>query len=95
MNLVGAIISTIVIGIAGPFATMAVIFSGGGMVSNDRYKSLIPIMDALIYLTPILSGLSVAMIWIAYNKEWGSYHYFWTAIPFVIFVFILMAPSYK
>ncbi len=61
---------------------MLVIFAGGGYANNPSIgKNVIRIFDLAMFVVPGLWALAGIILLVAYFREWGASHYWWTALP--------------
>ena len=78
---------------------MLVVFAGGGYANNPTIsQGIIKIFDLAMFALPGLWAVAGIILLIAYFREWGAVHYWWTALPLpftIAFVVWMMSLSPK
>ena len=73
---------------------MLVAFAGGGYANNPNIgKGVIGIFNTALFVIPGLWALAGIILLVAYFREWGAGHYWWTLLPLpftLAFVFWMM-----
>lgn len=61
---------------------MLCVFAGGGLVNGGKVGAWgTRFLDMSMLALPALCILANVMLWVAYVRDWGAFHYWWNAFP--------------
>jgi hypothetical protein len=76
------------------FAFMIAGFAGGGAANSGKLGTWgMRFVTVALLLLPGLCILALSMLWVAYSREWGVWHYWWNAfpLPFIVGYFFVLS----